>query len=227
MRMFTAEECRLIDTEARGFLVRLRSMGLIDNEIEEELIDYARIDVCIAGGLTEAKKIAAMGENVIAVSDGNRIKIHLHTPDGEIAKEHLAAMGTMVRWDMEKIEHRKTGPAPENSVHIVTDAAGSLTREEAREFNITLLESYIVMDDRSIPETLVPPDKLYTAMRNGNKVTTAQASNFERHQYDYLETLRGGGLGRLRQGPASDRPIEQGLAGGMTVFGQQAHERHH
>ncbi len=39
MRMFTAEECRLIDTEARGFLVRLRSMGLIDNEIEEELID--------------------------------------------------------------------------------------------------------------------------------------------------------------------------------------------
>ncbi|MBA30206.1 MAG: hypothetical protein CME95_15860 [Hyphomonadaceae bacterium] len=36
--------------------------------------------------------------------------------------------------------------------------------------------------------------------------------DFERHQYDYLETLRGGGLGRLRQGPASDRPIEQGLA---------------
>ena len=36
--------------------------------------------------------------------------------------------------------------------------------------------------------------------------------DFERHQYDYLETLRGGGLGRLRQGPASDRPIEQDLA---------------
>jgi hypothetical protein len=36
--------------------------------------------------------------------------------------------------------------------------------------------------------------------------------DFERHQYDYLETLRGGGLGRLRQGPASDRSIEQGLA---------------
>ncbi|WP_340692863.1 hypothetical protein [Hyphomonas sp.] len=36
--------------------------------------------------------------------------------------------------------------------------------------------------------------------------------DFERHQYDYLETLRGGGLGRLRQGPACDRPIEQDLA---------------
>ena len=39
MRMFTTEECRLIDTEARGFLVRLRSMGLINDDIEEELID--------------------------------------------------------------------------------------------------------------------------------------------------------------------------------------------
>ncbi len=39
MRIFTAEECRLIETEARGFLVRLRSMGLINDEIEEELID--------------------------------------------------------------------------------------------------------------------------------------------------------------------------------------------
>lgn len=38
MRIFTAEECRLIDIEARGFLVRLRSMGLINDEIEEDLI---------------------------------------------------------------------------------------------------------------------------------------------------------------------------------------------
>ncbi|NLX04892.1 MAG: mandelate racemase/muconate lactonizing enzyme family protein [Phycisphaerae bacterium] len=30
--------------------------------IEEELVDYVRIDICIAGGLTEAKKIAAMAE---------------------------------------------------------------------------------------------------------------------------------------------------------------------
>src|SRR5438034_8738956 len=30
--------------------------------IEEELIDYARIDICITGGLTEAKKIAAMAD---------------------------------------------------------------------------------------------------------------------------------------------------------------------
>jgi len=39
VRIFSAEECRLIDVEARGFLVRLRSMGLINDEVAEELID--------------------------------------------------------------------------------------------------------------------------------------------------------------------------------------------
>lgn len=45
--------------------------------IEEELIDYARIDICIAGGLTEAKKIAAMAET-------HFIQILPHNPLGPI-----------------------------------------------------------------------------------------------------------------------------------------------
>jgi len=39
MRIFSAEETQLIDLEARGFLIRLRHMGIIDDEIEEGLID--------------------------------------------------------------------------------------------------------------------------------------------------------------------------------------------
>lgn len=45
--------------------------------IEEELIDYARIDICIAGGITEAKKIAAMAETHL-------IKILPHNPLGPV-----------------------------------------------------------------------------------------------------------------------------------------------
>jgi len=45
--------------------------------IEEELIDYARIDVCIAGGLTEAKKIAAAAET-------HHVKILPHNPLGPV-----------------------------------------------------------------------------------------------------------------------------------------------
>ncbi len=45
--------------------------------IEEELIDYARIDICIAGGITEAKKIAAMAE-------AHLIRILPHNPLGPV-----------------------------------------------------------------------------------------------------------------------------------------------
>jgi L-alanine-DL-glutamate epimerase-like enolase superfamily enzyme len=46
--------------------------------IEEELIDYARIDLCIAGGLTEAKKIAGWCET-------HYIKLAVHNPLGPVS----------------------------------------------------------------------------------------------------------------------------------------------
>jgi galactonate dehydratase len=46
--------------------------------IEEEWIDYARVDLCIAGGLTEAKKIAGWCET-------HYIKLAVHNPLGPVA----------------------------------------------------------------------------------------------------------------------------------------------
>lgn len=40
-RIFTAEEARSLSPEARGFLIRLRSLGLIDDGSQEEIIDRA------------------------------------------------------------------------------------------------------------------------------------------------------------------------------------------
>ncbi|MEQ4723470.1 mandelate racemase/muconate lactonizing enzyme family protein [Nonomuraea sp. B19D2] len=46
--------------------------------IEEELVDYARIDLCIAGGLTEAAKIAGWCET-------HHIRVAVHNPLGPVA----------------------------------------------------------------------------------------------------------------------------------------------
>jgi galactonate dehydratase len=45
--------------------------------IEQELIDFARLDVCIGGGITEAKKVAAMAETHL-------VKMLMHNPLGPI-----------------------------------------------------------------------------------------------------------------------------------------------
>ena len=46
--------------------------------IEEELIDYARIDLCVCAGITEARKIAAMCET-------HYIDLAVHNPIGPVA----------------------------------------------------------------------------------------------------------------------------------------------
>jgi galactonate dehydratase len=46
--------------------------------IEEDLIDYARVDLCICGGLTESRKVAAMAET-------HYIKLATHNPLGPVS----------------------------------------------------------------------------------------------------------------------------------------------
>ncbi|MBC7317348.1 MAG: hypothetical protein H5T70_13075 [Chloroflexi bacterium] len=46
--------------------------------IDHDLIDYARIDLCIAGGFTEARKIAGWCE-------GHYIDVAVHNPLGPVA----------------------------------------------------------------------------------------------------------------------------------------------
>jgi Smg protein len=40
-RVFSTEENRVLSSEARGFLTRLRSMGILDDEIHEDVIEKA------------------------------------------------------------------------------------------------------------------------------------------------------------------------------------------
>jgi len=64
----------------------------------------------------------------------------------------------------------------------MTDAAGSVTRDDAKKYGIILLNSYITLGAKCVPETHLHPQELYSSMRQSVKVSTAQASVFERHQ---------------------------------------------
>lgn len=128
---------------------------------------------------------ARLGESVVAVSDGDRLKLHLHTPDQQDTRSKLEEWGTIVDWQAESltcIDPVSMNPENAGSVHLMTDAAGSLTRPEARRLGVTLLDSYLIVDRRRVSETLFDHRKLYQAMAAGDRVSTAQASLFQRHQ---------------------------------------------
>lgn len=58
-RVFAPEESRLLSLEARGFLVRLRLLGFIDETLFEEMVQRATADASEELGLDEIKSVAA------------------------------------------------------------------------------------------------------------------------------------------------------------------------
>jgi DegV family protein with EDD domain len=134
----------------------------------------------------ELEKLTQAQKSVVITPEGDLYKIHLHTEDREKVIAQIATLGSMVNWEEDNLasqikEFMNTNPA--QSLHIMTDAAGSVTCQDAKKYNFTLLNSYLNVGEKCLPETYFHPDELYNAMRQGIKVSTSQASVFERHQF--------------------------------------------
>jgi uncharacterized protein len=131
------------------------------------------------------KHIMDVGESVVAMPNGECLKVHLHATNRERAKQDLTAIGAILSWaedDLAEQTFRFSEPRKNQTLHIMTDAAGSITRDLAQRLGITLLNSYIAVRNRFLPETYVDPSQLFAAMKAGAKVSTSQASVVERHE---------------------------------------------
>jgi DegV family protein with EDD domain len=131
------------------------------------------------------KQIMDVGESVVAMPNGECLKVHLHAKDRESVRQNLTAIGAILSWaedDLAEQTFRFSEARKNQTIHIMTDAAGSITRDLARSLGITLLNSYIAIGDRFFPETYVDPSQLFAAMKAGIKVSTSQASVVERHE---------------------------------------------
>jgi DegV family protein with EDD domain len=133
----------------------------------------------------ELKIITSTQEEVIIIPEGDFYKIHLHTHDKENVRSQIAGLGNVLNWEddnlalqIEEFKHSNTGP-----LHIMTDAAGSVTNQDAKKYGFTLLNSYLTIGEKCLPETYFHPEELYSAMNKGVKVSTSQASVYERHQF--------------------------------------------
>ena len=136
----------------------------------------------------EGKPLSAIsdaGNEVVAMAHGDFVKIHLHAADEAGARRRLEGVGHLVNWKSDdlKAQMAEYRSLPQiQALHIMTDAAGSVTRTDAKQLGITLLESYIHLGTLSYPETHTDPEELYGEMRKGTPASTAQASVFERYQ---------------------------------------------
>jgi DegV family protein with EDD domain len=131
------------------------------------------------------KHVMDLGESVVATPHGDYLKVHLHADDKEKVRQDLTAVGTILSWAEDDLAEQtmRFGELKKNqAIHIMTDAAGSLTKDLAQKLQITLLNSYIAVGGRFTPETYMDPSQLFAAMRAGAKVSTSQPSIIERHE---------------------------------------------
>jgi hypothetical protein len=138
------------------------------------------------GSILTKETLALLGDSVVVLPEQSRLKIHIHTADPAALRVNLASLGAVLRWSDEPMssssERSVSRLEAPGCVHLMTDAAGSLTRDLARQHHITLLDSYIINNDMARPESLCAPETIYALMRQGHKLTTAQASLAERHR---------------------------------------------
>ena len=134
----------------------------------------------------ELQRITNAEGSVIIIPEGDFYKVHLHTEDREKVKSQMAELGNVINWEDDNLTAQIkefTHSNASQTLHIMTDAAGSVTRQDASKYSLTLLNSYINVGEKCLPETYLHPEELYLAMRQGVKVSTAQASVYERHQF--------------------------------------------
>ncbi|MEA3437174.1 MAG: DegV family protein [Thermodesulfobacteriota bacterium] len=161
----------------------------ISSSFQEETEAGYCVDTVVRFDNTKRGNIGSLskfGESVVVIEHDDYIKVHLHTDNMVEARKKIESIGDVVSWtddNMDSQIKKFKRQSKNKAIHIMTDAAGSLTREDSNNLGFTLLDSYVIAGDKSMPETHFPPSELYKSMRDGVKVSTSQASVFERHQY--------------------------------------------
>ena len=180
----------LAGREARGsgFAEEVKGFFSLSGTWKEKKVDGYCLDVVLKTGQEEeevTRHLLAVGESVVATPDGNCLKLHLHTLDRKKVKERLAGHGSILTWAEDDLAEQSAHfgrPEKQPVLHVMTDAAGAMTRETARALGLTLLNSYVTIGGHCLPESYVDPSRLFEAMKAEIPVSTSQASIAERHE---------------------------------------------
>ena len=169
-------------TSVFGDQLRIASSFTIKNE------EGYCIDITLDAGKHKSETLeilSELGESVVVIPGDDYVKVHLHTDDTEEVRKRMESLGSIIRWsddDLGEQVREFRFQKSRQAIHVMTDAAGSVTREDARRLGLTLLDSYITIEDFAAPETCIKPADIYVSMRRGARVSTSQASEFERYE---------------------------------------------
>ena len=178
-----------MDSEFRPVTAVFPESLSISGSFQEEAESGYCVDAVLNSGrdAEEAvRALSAVSDSVVVTRDSDYLKIHLHTAARDAVRSRMESLGAVVKWEDDDLGVQTRSfrqPGVRQAIHIMTDAAGSVTREDARALGITLLDSYVTSGETCLPETHFDSSEIYAGMRRGIRTVTSQASVYERHQH--------------------------------------------
>lgn len=177
--------------------LRIRREWLDEQDASDE--EQYCLDIILKTSSADAwsrDALEKMGSSIEVVVDQDLVKVHIHTNDPQAVREWAASIGEEVSCHRDDLLEQRTAflrlhgtdssqvanrwQTPDTPVHILTDAAGSLTRQTARELGVSLHSSYVSLGDNLIPECDVDPVDLYRRLEEDQeRIHTSQAARTE------------------------------------------------
>ena len=152
----------------------LRSAGVVDAGALGMFLFFDGFFRAITGASAATPSLFALFPGKLALNDD----FHPHRSDAYCVEATIepTAGSTLSQDAVARLGESVVVLADQSRLKIHIHTADPAT------LNITLLDSYILSNDTARPESLCSPEAIYELMRQGHKVTTAQASLGERHR---------------------------------------------
>jgi hypothetical protein len=188
------KESRVVDSGAHGFLLFWEgALGYLKGEIKSIVIEpvkrvFTRAKAenltaryCVEGLVTGERfdrkaisgALSSMGESLIVTSDGNMLKVHIHTNDPKSVFEYLGQFGTLIKTKVDDMLDQSMTKAEQNRrpVMIVTDSTCDLELAIMEQNDIEMVSLQVKFGEETFRDRIdITADEFYHRLKTADKI---------------------------------------------------------
>jgi hypothetical protein len=188
------KESRVVDSGAHGFLLFWEgALGYLKGEIQSAVIEPVKrvftrakaermtVRYCVEGLATGERfdrkaitgDLSAMGESLIVISDGNTLKVHIHTNDPQAVFEYIGRFGVLIKTKVDDMQDQSMAKAAQavRPVMVVTDSTCDLELAIMEQNDIEMAPLQVMFGEETFRDRIdMTADEFYHRLKTADKI---------------------------------------------------------
>lgn len=188
------KESGVVDSGAHGFLLFWEgALGYLKGEIQSAIIEPVRrvftraraermtARYCVEGLVTGERfdrktisgELSAMGESLIVISDGNMLRVHIHTNDPQAVFDYLGRFGTLIKTKVDDMLDQSMTKAVQTRrpVMVVTDSTCDLELELMERNEIEMAPLQVMFGEETFRDRVdLTADEFYHRLKTADTI---------------------------------------------------------